>query len=77
MRLGRVTSIEPDRITLEQGSIPTGPTVLQVDRSAAGIPTPPSTTVFAGDRHHAAVGPGTCQPTFRRGAHRFRRGTVR
>jgi hypothetical protein len=63
VRLGRVTSIEPDRITLEQGSIPTGPTVLQVDCSAAGIPTLPSTTVFAGDRI-TLQWVRTCQPTF-------------
>jgi hypothetical protein len=63
VRLGRVTSIEPDRITLEHGSIPTGPTVLHVDCSAAGIPTLPSTTVFAGDRI-TLQWVRTCQPTF-------------
>ncbi len=49
--------------TLEQGSIPTGPTVLHVDCSAVGIPTLPSTTVFAGDRI-TLQWVRTCQPTF-------------
>ncbi len=63
VRLGRVTSIEADRIVLEQGSIPTGPRVLHVDCSAAGIPTLPSKTVFDGNRI-TLQWIRTCQPTF-------------
>jgi hypothetical protein len=63
VRMGRVISIEADRILLERGSIPTGPTVLHVDCSATGIPTLPSTTVFDGDRI-TLQWVRTCQPTF-------------
>jgi hypothetical protein len=63
VRVGRVTSIGVERIDLEQGSIPTSPDVLHVDRSAAGIQTRPSTPVFDGDRITVQWN-GTCQPTF-------------
>jgi hypothetical protein len=63
VRLGRVTSIEADRLVLEHGSIPTGPRVLHIDCSAAGIPTLPSKAVFEGDRI-TLQWIRTCQPTF-------------
>jgi hypothetical protein len=63
VRLGRVTSIEADRIVLEHGSIPSGRRVLHIDCSAAGIPTLPSKTVFEHDRI-TLQWIRTCQPTF-------------
>jgi hypothetical protein len=63
IRLGRVTSIEADRIELDHGTIPTGPTTLHIDCSAAGIPARPATTVFDGDRI-TLQWVRTCQPTF-------------
>jgi len=63
VRLGRVLAIDADRIRLEQGTIPTGPGCLHVDCSAAGIPTHPSTPVFAADRI-TLQWVRTCQPTF-------------
>jgi hypothetical protein len=50
VRLGRVTRIEPDRIVLARGVIPTSPDCLHVDCSATGIPARPSKPIFAGDR---------------------------
>jgi hypothetical protein len=63
VRLGRVTEIAPDTITLEEGSVPARPDTLYVDCSAAGIPTHPSTPVFAGDRI-TLQWVRTCQPAF-------------
>ena len=63
VRLGHVTSIEADTIHLDQGTVPTGPSTLHVDCSAAGIPTHPSTPVFDGDRI-TLQWVRTCQPTF-------------
>ena len=63
VRLGRVTSIERDVIQLEQGSIPTSPTCLHIDCSAAGIPGHASVPVFTGDRI-TLQWIGGCQPTF-------------
>lgn len=63
IRLGRVVAVHPDRIELEQGDVPTGPSTLHVDCSAAGIPTHPSTPVFDGDRI-TIQWVRTCQPTF-------------
>jgi hypothetical protein len=63
VRLGHVLAIEPDTIRLEHGTIPTGPTTLHVDCSAAGIPTRPSTPIFAGDRI-TLQWVRTCQPAF-------------
>ena len=63
IRLGRVTAINADEIRLEQGTIPTGPSTLHIDCSAAGIPTHPSTAVFAGDRI-TIQWVRTCQPAF-------------
>ncbi len=63
VRLGRVISIERDVIQLEHGSIPTSPTCLHIDCSAAGIPGHASVPVFAGDRI-TLQWIGGCQPTF-------------
>jgi hypothetical protein len=63
VRLGRVTSIDRDAMHLDNGSVASQPGTLYVDCSAAGIPSPPSTPVFDGDR----ITPQwirTCQPTF-------------
>jgi hypothetical protein len=63
VRLGRVKSIEPDTIHLDGGTVPTGPSTLHVDCSAAGIPTHPSVPVFDGDRI-TLQWVRTCQPAF-------------
>jgi hypothetical protein len=63
VRLGRVIEIAADAITLERGSVPGTPGSLYVDCSAAGIPTHPSTPIFAGDRI-TLQWVRTCQPAF-------------
>lgn len=63
VRMGHVTSIEPDRIVLEQGVIPTSPEVLHVDCSAVGIPRLPSKPIFEGNRITLQF-VRFCQPTF-------------
>lgn len=63
IRMGRVTAIDGEVIALERGSVPTGPTTLHVDCSAAGIPPHPSTEVFADDRI-TLQWVRICQPTF-------------
>lgn len=50
VRLGRVVSIDENRIHLEQGSIPLPPGTLVVDCSAAGIPSVESVPIWSGDR---------------------------
>lgn len=63
VRLGHVTSIEPIEIRLDHGEVPTGPSTLHIDCSAAGIPTHPSIPVFDGDRI-TLQWVRTCQPAF-------------
>ncbi len=63
IRLGRVTAINGDEIRLERGTISTGPSTLYIDCSAAGIPTHPTTAVFADDRI-TLQWVRTCQPAF-------------
>jgi hypothetical protein len=46
IRLGRVRSIEADRIGLEQGEVATGPDVLHVDCTAIGLRNAPATPIF-------------------------------
>jgi hypothetical protein len=46
VRLGRVRSIEADRIVLEQGEVQTGPDVLHVDCTAIGLRNAPATPIF-------------------------------
>jgi hypothetical protein len=50
IRMGRVQAIDPDAVRLEHGTIPTGPTTLHIDCSAAGIPSHPAVPVFDGGR---------------------------
>jgi hypothetical protein len=63
IRLGHVTEIDAGEITLERGTIPTGPATLHVDCSAIGIPARGTTPVFDGDRITIQF-VRTCQPTF-------------
>lgn len=46
VRLGRVSAIEPDRIVLREGALPTGPDWLHVDCTACGIPARPARPIF-------------------------------
>jgi hypothetical protein len=46
VRLGHVLRIEPDRLVLERGEVPTGPGTVHVDCTAEGIPTTASRPVF-------------------------------
>ncbi|MCU9849152.1 hypothetical protein OEZ60_14185 [Defluviimonas sp. WL0024] len=46
IRKGRVTAIEPDRIMLEHGEIPTGRETVHVHCAASGVPVRPSEPVF-------------------------------
>jgi hypothetical protein len=63
VRLGHVTSIDATEMQLDHGTVPTSPTTLHVDCSAAGIPTHPSVPVFDGDRI-TLQWVRTCQPAF-------------
>jgi hypothetical protein len=49
VRLGHVERIEPDRIVLEQGSIPTTPEHLHVHCAAAGLSDNPPRAIFTDD----------------------------
>ena len=49
IRMGRVTSIEADRIVLQEGEIPTGPEQLHVDCSASAISNFEIKPIFQGD----------------------------
>lgn len=50
VRLGRVIHVGLDRIELADGSIPTDPTQIHVDCTAAGLGTPPVRPIFEPDR---------------------------
>jgi hypothetical protein len=50
VRLGHVRRIERDQITLDQGTIPTGPGHVHVHCSAEGLRRPPALPIFAADR---------------------------
>jgi len=63
VRLGRVVHIEPDRIVLEEGSIPTDGGQVHVDCSAAGLRLAPGRPVFA-DGRITLQQIRTCQPAF-------------
>ena len=63
VRLGRVVHIAPDRIVLEEGSIPTDGGQVYVDCSAAGLRLAPARPVFA-DGRITLQQIRTCQPTF-------------
>ena len=63
VRQGRVTSIEPERVVMEAGSIPTDAGQVHVDCSAGGLTLSPGRTVFEPDRITLQQ-VRTCQPTF-------------
>lgn len=63
VRLGRVQHIEPDRIVLDQGSIPTDVGVLHIDCSASAIEPKPAVPVFEGPQITLQTVRG-CQPVF-------------
>jgi len=50
IRMGRITSIEKDRIVLQEGSIPTNENIIHIDCSASAVPPRPPVTVFDGNR---------------------------
>lgn len=50
VRLGRVAHIGPERIELEEGSIPTDTTHVHVDCTAAGLAASPNRPIFEDDR---------------------------
>lgn len=58
VRLGRVTHLGADRITLQHGDIPTGPGIVHVDCSASAIPNLSTKPVFQGD----LITPQTVRP---------------
>ena len=63
VRLGRVTYIGPDQITLAGGSIPTDPGQVHVDCAAPGLRTEPGRPVFA-DGQITLQQVRACQPVF-------------
>lgn len=50
VRLGRLVSVDADRMLLQDGDIATDPNTLYVDCTAAGLSRPPPVPVFDGDR---------------------------
>jgi hypothetical protein len=50
VRLGHVRRIEPDRIILDGGDIPTSPSTLHVDCTADGLARRPALPIFDGTR---------------------------
>ena len=63
VRLGRVQSIGPQEIVLENGTIPTSPDALYVDCTADGLERRPAVPVFDGGRI-TLQSVRTCQPVF-------------
>ncbi|KUI28491.1 hypothetical protein AU195_07400 [Mycobacterium sp. IS-1496] len=63
VRLGRVTAIEPGRVTLDGGTVDVAGEALYVDCTADGLGDKPPTTVFDGDRITLQT-VRTCQPAF-------------
>ena len=63
VRQGRVRRVEPDRIVLDGGSLPTAPDHVYVDCSAAGLRVTPARPIFTSDRITLQQ-VRTCQPTF-------------
>ena len=63
VRLGRVTEITSDKITLEHGTVGTNPNWLHVDCSAVGIPRRESVPVFQENRITLQF-VRLCQPAF-------------
>ena len=63
IRLGRVVGIAPDRIVLEEGSIPADGGQIHVDCSAAGLRLSPGRPIFA-DSRITLQQIRACQPAF-------------
>ena len=63
VRLGRVRSIEPTRLTLEQGSLTADPDTLYIDCSSSAIQPLPDVQVFDRDQVNLLM-VRTCQPVF-------------
>jgi NAD(P)-binding Rossmann-like domain len=63
VRLGRVLSIEPGRVTLEGGSLDIDGSALYIDCTADGFSKKKPTTVFDGE-HISLQAVRTCQPAF-------------
>jgi hypothetical protein len=63
IRKGRVTSISPEQIVLDQGSVPTNAATLHVDCSADGLERRPAVPVFA-DKQITLQSVRTCQQVF-------------
>jgi hypothetical protein len=63
VRLGHVRSIEPDRIVLERGEVPTGRDIVHVDCAANGLEQREKRPVFGTDSITLQT-VRTCQPTF-------------
>jgi hypothetical protein len=63
VRLGRLRTVEADRIVLEQGALPAQPGTLYIDCSASAIQPPPALPVFDGTRIHLFM-VRFCQPLF-------------
>lgn len=63
VRLGHVKAIEPDRIVLESGVVPTSPGHVHIHCSADGIPNRPSVPIFQGERIVLQY-VRRCSPTF-------------
>ncbi|TFV56206.1 NAD(P)/FAD-dependent oxidoreductase [Mycobacterium sp. PS03-16] len=63
VRLGRVQSVEPGRITLDDGTVDVPESAVYIDCTADGLGRKPPTTVFSGD-HITLQTVRTCQPAF-------------
>jgi hypothetical protein len=63
VRMGRVQSLEPGRITLDDGAVDVDPSALYIDCSADGLGRKAPTPVFDGD-HITLQTVRTCQPAF-------------
>ncbi len=63
VRLGRLQAIEPARLVLDQGTVPTDPDTLYIDCSAGAIQPLPGLPVFDGARINLLM-VRTCQPLF-------------
>lgn len=63
VRMGHVKAIEPDRVVLDHGEVPTSPNVVHVNCSADGIPRLPGQPIFQGERIKVQY-VRICQPTF-------------
>jgi hypothetical protein len=63
VRLGRVRSIEPDEIVLDQGALPADPDTLYIDCTASAIQTPPAVRIFEEARINLLM-VRFCQPLF-------------